>query len=249
MSAAPALEVVGSISVNPIQVELVLDRADFTYPRNNETVDFGWGRFPVIPALFQWMVAMNRFPGPDEAVAYLMQHCEPMRNISDPGSIATARAKQTRRAQKLYFDFARDMHTLGLLQRCDLLAITRYEKALDLGKNIDFLSTLLTSLCVDEAHYVGIQAAMRMRWSESGDPNHDRREVVKRLRRQRRGVEEWDGLIYWLTNRDRPIDKEIKGCWLFGPGHITDLAETIRDDLKSNDAPVTEIGVQTRIEE
>ncbi len=238
------IEVTGSVTINPDEVEYHLGRADFTYPRNDEADPYrGWTKFTAIPNLFQWMVRNKKFPTSDEGVAFLLENLDPKYRNRLDALLDVERKRIVRRGHKLYLDFARDMHTWGLLQRCSLLAFTEYQKAHDIQYNVDFLSTLLSSLIgKDEKNKIAIQAAMRARWPDEIE-GIDPFEAMKAQRRARRGQREWDGPVYWLTNRYRAPAKKIAGCWLFGPNHINDLAEEVRMELKIEEDGA-EIGIQ-----
>lgn len=235
---------IGSINVNPDEVEHLLSMADFRYPRNSEADPIhGWSHFAAIPGLFEHMALLKRFPRPDEGRRFLMDNCDP-RYAGD--------FKVKRRADKLYLDFARDMHTMGLLSRSDLFGYVEYQKALDLGYNVDFVAGLLSiirSRVPDEPGDVGVQAQMRAKWGAE-DPY----ELVKSERRSRRGDREWKGLLFLLTNHTRRHAKEIAGCWLFGREHIVDLAEEVMGTLglETQKAPLKEvlpkIGIQLTFE-
>jgi len=206
----------GLFWINPVEVEACLRNADFQYPFRAEA-DFakGWANFAAIPGLYRLTRNLGHFPSSDEGMAFLMEHCDPLYQDDD---------KVIRRGQKLYMDYCRDVHTLGMLQQCEVLAYVWYQKALDLSMNVDYLASLLTTIDPDRAQ-VAIQAAMRGRnydW-EAGPL-----ERLKEERRRRRGERGWQGVVYWLTNRRRPYHQSINRCWLFGPGHIDDLAEEIR---------------------
>jgi len=207
----------GLFWINPLEIETCLRRADFEYPPFAEA-DFGrgWSDFPVIPGLYKLTRRIGHFPTSAEGIIFLMDNCEPQFREDE---------KVIRRAQKLYMDFCRDVHTLGLLQQCPVLSSVWYQKALDLSMNIDYLAALLSLIGADREQ-IAIQAAMRARWPD--DIEDDPYERLKAERRRRRGEARWQGPIYWLTNRTRPYHKAIKRCWLFGPGHIYDLAEEIR---------------------
>lgn len=209
------MEDLGLLWINPLEVEACLKKADFRYPSLRETEFLkGWSKFPVIPGLYGLIRRLGHFPEPNEGMAFLMENCEPRYQNSK---------RVVKRGQKLYMDFGREVHTLGLLQQCALFAMVWYQKALDMSMNIDYLASLLSTL---GGQRVAVQAAMRARWPENiGD---DPYEQLKAERRRRRGEMRWDGQIYWLTNRNRSYYKAINGCWLFGPPHITDLAEEIR---------------------
>jgi hypothetical protein len=222
------IEITGSVLVKSPDIEFCLQQADFRYPRYREAEQFaGWTKTPVIPALYNWTVQHRRLPLPNEGVAFLM-------NRADPGT-NTQNTRIIRRAQKLYMDFCREMHVLGLLQGCPLFGYIQYQKSLDISYNVDFVAALLLQL---GGKHIGIQSAMRARWIEK-DPY----EEIKKKRRKRRGALEWKGKLYWLTNRDRPPSKKISGCWLFGPAHINDLANKIRGNKENKNF----IGIQTKL--
>lgn len=205
----------GLFWINPLEIETCLKRADYKYPSNREA-DFGrgWSNFPVIPELYKLTRRLGHYPMPDEGIVFLMKNCDPRYQDNE---------KVIKRGQKLYMDFGREIHTLGLLQQCSLFAGVWYQKALDMSMNIDYLASLLSML---GGQRVAVQAAMRARWPENIDD--DPYEQLKAERRRRRGEIRWNGQIYWLTNRNRPYYKAINGCWLFGPSHINDLTEEIR---------------------
>jgi hypothetical protein len=228
-TVSDSTEIVGTISVNPIEVEYVMGLADFRYPYTREAEQLaGWSKFAAIPGLFNWMVHNGHMPRPDEGVGFLLENVNPRIKID-------ARIKG--RAKKLYLDFCRDMHSMGLLQRAQPFGYVQYQKSLDIRFNVDFVASLLSIFGGED---VGIQAAMRKNWDAgvSGDPF----EKVKAQRRKRRGTAiEFDpSRIYWLTNMTRPPAKTIAGCWLFGSGHINDLVE----EINGNSTDSGPIGVQ-----
>lgn len=233
-------EFVGSVSINPEEVVYWLGEAAFRYPRTKNTDQYkGWGKVAVIPKLYNFTVHRKAFPGPGVAMKLLMLHCDPRYHKNE---------RVIRRGQKLYMDFAREMHTMGLLQRCPLFGYVEYQKALDLNYNVDYIASLLSSLIAENANLsgeIGIQAAMRMRWPD-GD-GEDAWEKKKAHRRRRRGAKEWKGPLFWLTNRHRPYAQEVNGCWLFGPEHVADLASEIRGE-RLDDGSET-IAVQAQFDE
>lgn len=227
----------GIFDIKADEVEYALGLAQFKYPRRGEADDFrGFGNHPVIPKLFEWTVERGRFPKPDEGVAYLMGTlCQPMYR-DDPGV--------RRRADKLYLDYCRELHTFGLLNHCDLFGQVIYKHALDVKWNVDYLARLASRFrdwwgCKDE---VAIQSKMR-NWREGGG----RWDAVKAHRRAARGEQEWEGKIYELSNRRRSPWKEIAGVWLFGPAHIRDLADEVRGDLAPKE-PKAPVAIQMRLE-
>lgn len=226
-----AVEVVGSLVVNPREVEWIMQQATFRYPRSDAAEQYaGWSTVPVIPELYNWTAQRNRLPRPDEGVHYLLEIAD------DAADIANERI--IKRGQKLYLDFCREMHTLGLLQHCDLFGYVSYQKCLDLRYNVDYVAALLSSL-QQAADQVGIQSAMRKDWT------HDIWSQIKNARRQRRqDTVDWDGPLFWLTNETRPYAKAISGCWLFGPSHVSDLADQIRGTKET----VRAIAVQAALE-
>ncbi len=230
-------EVTGAFLVNPRAVEFELNRATFMYPRRGEADLFrGWGQFAAIPSLFKWMTQLRRFPSLVEAVAFLMEHCDPL-CADDP--------LVRRRGEKLAMDFAREMHTFGLLNHSDIFAYVAYQKALDLGYNVDFVADLLSTLVSADktvAEAVGIQAMMRWRW-----PDTEGWGPIREARRLRRGIQEWMGPMYRLTNEYRDPVQKIQGCWLFGPEHIRDLADIILADLTPAPVDVPSVGIQTEL--
>jgi hypothetical protein len=218
------VEVVGSVVINPAEIEHCLQLADFQYPKTRETEQFaGWASTPAIPALYNLTVKRMQFPLPDTGVAFLLQNVDLYTDSTDPRII--------NRAQKLYMDFCRDMHALGLLQKCPLFGYIQYQKSLDISYNVDYVTALLLQLGGGQ---VGIQSAMRAVWR-----SNDYWSGVKAGRRLRRNIREWDGPLYWLTNKTRPPAKKINKCWLFGPTHINELAEEIRGSKI-----ISSIGVQ-----
>ena len=105
------VEVIGSIVINPAEVEHVLNLADFKYPKRYEAEQLaGWTNTPVIPRLYNWCAQNGSLPRPDEGVAFLLQLADKGTNIFDDRII--------KRGQKLFMDFCREVHTMGLLQRC-----------------------------------------------------------------------------------------------------------------------------------
>ncbi len=322
--------VTGAFMPHPAGVISKLKLADFRYPAGR--LDVGFSHFPAIPSLFALMTRLRRFPRPDEALRFLMEHADEGTE-GDPQTL--------KRAQKLYLDFGRDMHTLGLLYPSGAFEFVEYQKALDLQYNVDFVAGLLPFFfLLDEApDPIGIQAAMRhpglwrgsnnslremrhyfryqahyssfarepapanvihslqisiarrygegaaervaqavfgiaslreatkaqamvmqneiasnSRWgevveavlqSEPGGARCDPYEARKKLRRVRRGAEEWSGRLYWMTNRDRPYATSVAGCWLFGSEHVNDLIEELRADFE----PDGVIGIQTATDE
>jgi len=225
-----ATEVIGSVSINPIEVEYHLKMADFNYPYTREADFFrGWSKTPVIPFLYGLVAREQRFIGPEEGVNLLLCHVDEGCDPGDPMIIG--------RGQKLYMDFAREMHTMGLLQRCDLFGYIQYQKSLDMQFNVDYVAQILTLLGGGK---IAIQSAMRKDWPDNAP---DPYEQLKSQRRKRRGSIEWEGPLYWLTNKFRPPAMQIKRCWLFGTIHVKDLAEEIRGN---HDNPGN-VGIQIKL--
>src|SRR5262245_16650524 len=103
----------GVFSIKADEVEFLVAKAPFTYPRRGEDDPLrGFGHVAVIPSLFDWVVLHRHFPSPAVGMAFIMEQlCDPACR-EQPGV--------RRRGEKLYFDFARDMHAYGLLCQCDL---------------------------------------------------------------------------------------------------------------------------------
>lgn len=224
---AVAVEVVGSFSVNPDMVVYELSRTPWTYPTRMEADQKrGWRDHAAIPGLFALANHLRRFPRADEGRSYLLAH------IDDPSLLMDPRV--VRRGEKLYMDFARDMHALGLLQRCSLFATVLYQKALDLRYNVDYVVDLMPWMYEEREEQCGIQSAMRSKYEWS---HGDKWTVTKAGRRERNNVMEWEGPLYWLTNKTRPPAQAPQRCWLFGEAHINDLAEEIRGHRMRSDGP------------
>jgi hypothetical protein len=228
--AAPQLT--GSITISPLEVAHWMGRAPFRYPARNEAEQYaGWRHYPAIPGLFALTARLGRFVRPAEGVAHLMANC-------DEG--CATNPKVQRRAEKLYLDFARDMHTLGLLQQAQLFGYIAYQKALDLTLNVDYVAALLSFLVpTDDETQVGIQAQMRAQWPDPWA-------AAKAQRRARHKVGEWTGKLYHLTNEHRRAVARIAGCWLFTPAHINDLAEQVRGDIQAA-SMAPHVGIQARL--
>jgi hypothetical protein len=208
-----------------------LDRCPFRYPSNAEVDDIhGFGHIGVIPELFSYMAARGRFPAMDEMYRLLMEkHCD-ARYREDH--------RVMRRAQKLCLDFARDMHTKGLLDVCDLFGCVEYQKALDLGYNVDFVAGLASYLIFVGRKSVAVQAKMRAKWD-----GPDRWDGIKADRRRRRGGMVWKGRVYEITNRARRYAKNVAGVWLFGEEHVRDLAREIKADYQIDGDDDAEVAV------
>lgn len=139
------------------------------------------------------------------------------------------------RGKKLALDFAREMHTFGLLQMSRLFGVVKYGKSFDLNYNIDFIGRLVSWFKIEDE--IGVQAMMRANWK------NDIWSSIKKQRRLRRGVKEFNGPIYNLTNRNIRSIKNIKGLWLFTDRHIKELNDQIIDENKEKE----EIGIQVEI--
>lgn len=198
-----------SVFVRTCVIEGVLARAPFRYPSNSVTEFYkGWSAFPALPSLWQLTIDLGYFPTADIGVDFLMQHLD---KECDPGATGIIN-----RAHKLYMDFARDIHTFGLFQQNERIHYISYKESNDM-RNVDFVITLDGT-----TDSIGIQASMRANWGEEDDY-----EIRKQQRRKDRGGTEWEGEIYWLTNRCRPVTNMPNGCWLFSPEHISDLLISI----------------------
>ncbi len=214
-------EIIGSFNVNPLEIIKNLTHCRFNYPSNSETEQYrGWSNFPAIPALYNWTVENSRPPRSEEGVNFLLDNADDNVNIKSIRII--------KRAQKLYMDWCREMHTLGLLQNSNLFSFVSYQKALDMESNVDYLVCLLSVGYNYEK--VGIQSAMRCNW------NNETWCEVKEKRSKRRGDKSsYNGSIYWLTNRVIKHDFGPNGCWLFNENHIKELAKEIKTSSKKNE--------------
>lgn len=188
--------------VDPSHVIEVLADCNFTYPRKGECDDYrGWTKFRAIPGLFKYFVEKGRFPDCWEGLEYLLQNCDSPEQIQDPMIV--------RRGQKLYLDFAREMHTLGLLIVSRLFAQVVYKAVLDIS-NIDFL------VAMDGEKY-GIQCAMRWNWAR----NHWT--PVKEVRRRYRREPTWEGPVFLMSNRNIPHWIGPAECWFFREEHVQEV--------------------------
>lgn len=226
----------GVYSVRADEVEFRLEHSPFQYPTLAEAdPERGWGKVAVIPQLFDYVTQTGDLPNVATTASFLMTLCEPR---------YAAEAKVRRRGEKLVLDFYRDLHTYALLCECWLFGQVLYQKALDV-RNVDYLARLRSRWA---AHWgyndpLAVQAMMRARWSEFGDPWSE----LKSQRRVGRGMTvEPERKLYLLTNRDRVAWKQIARVWLFGPTHIKDLAEIISADLAPT--ALSEVAIQTRMD-
>jgi uncharacterized phage-associated protein len=232
---------VDMIAVNPLAIEICLNKADFDYPfKGVASFGKGWNNFPVIPALYRKFCELGRPLFPDEAMKYLMDHCDPRYRNDETVK---------RRGQKLYLDSCRELHTWGLLLQCPVLASVRYQKALDIKMGVDFLASLLLKLRTTDTDMIAIQSMMRGNFPPDWTPENDRFNTIKRGRQQRRNNnDQWNGPIFYLTNKKRPYYKSIHKCWLFGPQHIFDLAEELKSNSIDNDEEAERIAIQAKFD-
>jgi hypothetical protein len=214
------IEIIGSFNINPLEIENNLRKADFTYPKRIDAEQFsGFSKTPIIPALYDWTVKHMRPPNPDEGVYFILSNADDGTDVFDSRIIC--------RAQKLYMDFCRDIHTLGLLQKCDLFGFVSYQKALDIRYNVDYIVRILLS-----DKQAGIQSAMRYNW------NNDLWTKIKEGRKANREEVQWDGKIFWLKNDLIPHMNGPNKCWLFNDKHIIAIAEEIKHEYPSEVAAI-----------
>lgn len=196
--------------VHPDHVLRVLSRCGFVYPGGRESDPFrGWTRFQVMPRLFRYFAELGRFPEPEEGVAFLLDNCDSPEDAADP--------RVVRRAQKLYLDFAREMHTYGLLAIFGRFSRVLYKAELDMS-NVDFLVAIN-----GEDFYV--QCVMRAVWRAR--PERDPWSEIKEERRRRRGEAD-SSKIFYMTNERIPHVVGPANCWLFTERHVWALYEEIR---------------------
>lgn len=231
-------EIVGSISINPDEVIYQLSKSPFKYPSVRETDLYrGWAKVAVIPKLYSWITHNHRFPSPIEGIKYLMEICEDKYKTD---------AMVAKRGEKLYMDFAREMHTMGLLQRCSLLAYVEYQKAFDVDAGVDYIASIASYLITvnNFNNLIGIQASMRARWET------EKWTITKQRRLNARKGLKWSGKLFYLTNKIRPISNSVKGCWLFSEEHIKDLVGEIKDEFNLHDLSdkTEDIGIQLKLE-
>lgn len=184
--------------------------ATFTYPKGVDANPIlGWANVPVFPELWGYIGRaqdQQRCPSLDELVGYLMARCEaPRPDI-----------KIRRRAEKLVMDFTRDWHAYALLFHSKQFDWVSYSRAQDLDSNIDFLA-----LPKGPKTPVAIQAAMRANWSR------DIWTDLKQERVRRRGGDYWNGPLYWMTNRNVPVERLPNGLWLFTMEHVDEVVAAI----------------------
>lgn len=215
-------------TVNPHEVEYKLRKANWGYTNTqSRSDDVGFANVGVFPILYLYVIQERQVPDLDAMLHHLMHFCEPHYRQDK---------RAHTRAKKLVQDFCRDLHTFGLLSHTPDIASVSYQKGMDLRYNVDYLARLLSSL-VDSYHIgseeIGVQASMMhpKRWDRLGDSFL----ALKSHRRSNRTqVKNWDGPLYWLTNKDRPYAKSIGGVWLFGEAHIHDLMDEIKGDFNEN---------------
>jgi len=219
------VEVCGGISYNPDEIIYIINLCDYNYTECYRKADQfrGWGKSkPIIPELFSYCYKLGRFPRIEELYNHTMGLCDPEYKNEEEIKF---------RGKKLSLDFAREMHTFGLLQISRMFGVVKYGKSYDLNYNVDFLGRLVSWFNIKDE--VGIQSMMRANF------NNDVWSNIKSQRRMRRGTKEFDGTIYELSNRKIKDIKNIKGLWLFTDKHIKELKDQIIDE------GCEEIGIQT----
>lgn len=194
-----------AVWVRPERILRVLESCPFSYPRRVEREELrGWGQVAVFDGLFRLMVEKGDFPGADKAVEWLLGCCEVPEGERDE--------KVLRRAHKLYLDFAREMHAMGLLITSGLFDCVQYRTEFDMA-DMDFVVTL-------DGVWYGIQSAMRPDWKKNGWT------TVKDERRERRvqqGQRTWMVQVFWMTNERIPHVRGPAGVWLFTPRHVEEV--------------------------
>lgn len=222
---------------DPSEVIYKLSRYANKYPPNKYCKDAAFAHVTVIPNLFDYVDHLGDLPTPDVLYNHIMTTYCDKRYWNEKNKDTYAEW----RGVKLVLDFYREMHTYGLLIQSGLFGFVKYGKALDINLNVDFLVRILSYLVamVHKNPKAGIQAMMRSKhqWSTG-----DKWSLIKAERRARRtqGVVQFEGDIYYLTNKDIPFDKNVNGVWLFGLQHVKQLREQILDE-KPIEAGIQEI--------
>lgn len=213
---------VKSFLPNPIYIVRVLRDSPFQYPGGRQ--DRGFKDVKVIPSLWSYMYEIERFPHPEEGKNFLQE-------LADQNELRRHETEVTRRAEKLYFDFAREMHTFRLLMDEDSFASVKYKEELDFS-NTDFAVGLSEyHWSIEEPKKILVQSQMRhsKKW-ENARPGETTDNRVKEKRRKKRGEEEITGKKYYIHNKYIEPAHKPSGCWLFGPAHIGELVKSIAMD-------------------
>lgn len=221
-------------SPNPADVVFRLQQANWPYINSaSRNDDWAYSKVSAIPVLFQYVATRKEIPTLDECCHHLWKFCNtgPIDNATTPAARAEKTKMARERTKKLVMDFFRELHTFGLLSHHQLFGSVRYAKGEDIYLNVDFtaMPSLVLASVVMERHPIGIQSAMRNRWS------NDEFTMLKERRKTRRDYDHgtWDGPIYWLTNKDNPKVLRAGGCWLFTQKHIDDLVEQMKPGRES----------------
>lgn len=229
-------------SPNPADVAYRLQQANWRYINTaNRNDDWAYSKISAIPILFQYVATRKEIPTLDECCHHLWQYhnSEPIDKAITTATKAAMTNMAKDRTRKLVMDFFRELHTFGLLSHHQLFGSVRYAKGEDIYLNVDFtaMPSLVLASVVVNRHPIGIQSAMRNKWSD------EQFTMLKERRKTKRDCDHgtWDGPIYWLTNKDNPNVLRAGGCWLFTPKHIDDLVEQMKPSGESRVAINSEI--------
>jgi len=193
---------------------------------HNPGDDFGFASVAAMPILYRYTIQLKKVPTILNSVNHLVKFAEPHRD-DQGGQIKM-------RAYKLIQDYFRELHTFGLLAQ--EFASVSYEKGLDIGYNVDFVTQLrsrLVNQLYRKVDQIGIQAQMMhsKRWRGQGRNFLD---IKARRRAKRQQRKEWDGAIFYLTNKSRRAARIVNGVWLFGEDHVSDLVDEVVDTFSQD---------------
>lgn len=215
--------IISTFVPNPGDIVYKLEKSPFSYPHGRQ--DKGFAKFSAIPNLWKLMCENRHFPSPDEGKRFLLEH-------ADPHELELYSEEVNRRAEQLYFSFAREMHTFALLHEEESFGSVFYHDDLDFS-NVDYVVELSERVWnLEKPAKIAIQSKMRALWFGQRPEDEDPFDTRKRKRREQRGEKEWRGKIYLLTNFGREPACKPSGCWLFGPDHVKDLVDTITKDYQ-----------------
>jgi len=187
--------------------------SSFEYPAvADQELLRGWANVPVWPRLWEYAAlktGKTEFPSPDDMVEFLL-------DLTNEGNSGIKH-----RAQKLVMDFIREVHAYSLLGHSDGFSYVTYQRILDFQYNIDF-----EALPKGLKSPVGIQAAMRAVWEA------DTWRQIHEERRRRRGAKNWEGPVFWMTNRRIAAEELPNKLWLFKTYHVQEVILEIKGQIK-----------------
>ncbi|MBA7592799.1 hypothetical protein ES708_34993 [subsurface metagenome] len=202
-----------AIAFDPEYVRRSALVASFEYPAvADQELLRGWAKVPVWPRLWEYAIpktGKSEFPSPDDMVEFLL-------DLADEGDSGIKH-----RAQKLVMDFIREVHAYALLFDSGRFYYVTYQRVMDLQYNIDF-----EVLPKELESPVGIQTAMRRIWKA------DTWRQIHEERRRRRGAKNWEGPIFWMTNRRIEAEELPNKLWLFKTHHVQEVILEIKGQIK-----------------